>query len=118
MSPPRTIARSVAWTRAASRAGSGDLASRRDAGALVSLAIAALPWGFFAVAGGLFTVATSFGTPHLRWSYSYLDRGGAARLYTQCSYVGLEPFMQSGGPCPLIVWRSLHRGETGDESPK
>jgi hypothetical protein len=117
MSRSRTIAKSVAWTRAERRA-HGASRGWPVARALASALAATLPWGFFAVAGALFYVATSFGTPHLRWSYAYVERGGAARLYTQCSYVGLEPFMQSSGPCPLIVWRSLHRGEAGDAGPK
>jgi len=101
MSRSRTIAKSVAWTRAARLA----RGARRRSSAVMAL-MAAAPWGVFALASVLFTVATSIGTPHLRWSGAYLE-GGAERRYTHCRYIGIAPFTHVGERCPLVVWRRL-----------
>lgn len=108
MTCSRTIAKSVAWTARSDFARAGQrLRALRFVLGMAGAVSAMLPWRFFIIAALAAYVATTLGTPHLRWSYAYLDRGGGARLFTQCTYLGITPFERPGGPCPLVIWRHL-----------
>lgn len=62
------------------------------------------------VPAGLWLVYTSYGLPHIIWSYSWLDEGQgydpfATRYYTRCTYAGPygnRTILPSNGQCPLI----------------
>lgn len=63
------------------------------------------------VPAGLLAATYLIGTPHLRWSYRFIDQGQgldpfAARHYTRCTYLGWERHFTihhpPGGHCPLI----------------
>ena len=51
---------------------------------------------WLAVPIGGYAIYRTYGTPHLIWSYQFLDNGDrynpyAARTYTSCTYVGWGP---------------------------
>jgi len=55
----------------------------------------------------IYAVSQTQGTPHMRWSYRYVDNGASMtnRYYTHCTYVGfsgVSQFHPMNGDCPFV----------------
>ena len=70
----------------------------------------------------LYVAYATFGLPHIRWSYTWLDEGQgfeplAQRYYTRCSFLG--PFGQfdihhpAQGTCAWIIFRKAPASTRG-----
>ena len=64
---------------------------------------------WLAVVGGLVWAAAEFGSPHLRFQYTYYATGApsgaeAGRRYVSCDYVGLHSrrVIPRNGRCPMF----------------
>lgn len=111
--PRRTSVRGVAWTK---RERSWLLMTLRAFGrllALLWLLVRMAPLKFIVLAAAALYVVATYGTPHMRAVFTYVDLGGGQRSYVRCSYVGLEPF-ERWGDCPFIVWRQLGGGDDSE----
>ena len=57
----------------------------------------------------LLIAALIWGSPNVRWSYSYFESPGAAaaddgRIYSRCTYLGIDGHRTvNGSRCPLIA---------------
>ncbi len=55
----------------------------------------------------IYVMSENYGSPHMRWSYRYVDNAMASsdRYYTQCTYIGfssVQTLTPSHGACPLF----------------
>lgn len=61
---------------------------------------------WLAFMGGLYWTYAQFGTPHLRYEYTYRKGIGHERIYQRCTYLGWEGFQRVApreGHCSLFL---------------